>query len=493
MSSVVRYGDWAPERGGWLFGLSGPAWVLTVLSASPLLLAISASNWIAAALCLLGWLTVVTGIGVPVRGRVTAKWLRDIALHQIGGSMGWSSWRSSAAAGQAGDQADLPGVLAGIRVHDGPPFGPMLRRPALVQDLAARTWCVVARISHPGIGMAEAGTRERMGEGLAGLLEGAVTADLVSVIALHVRTVPDDGSERAAWQRSNLRRSAPALALQIDRELSAGVLATGVRTETYVSVRVEDRKIARQVKSAGGGIDGTARVLASLMNELEAGLMGAIGCTQVEWLESPTLAAVIRTGFAPGDRAGLNNQATAFPIAAAGPTHAPAPGWRSYTHDAWSSVTSALLLPQRGAVMGALAPVLTPTSVGERRCVTIFFAPIQAQHADRLVGRAAMSSTSAAEVRHRLGFTSRAAHQRDASRVADTDAQLAGGRALVRTAAVACVTVPSTWPVEDHGRRLEASVRAAGFTALRLDLAQDSGFAAAAIPLGIGLPGRSLL
>ena len=56
--------------------------------------------------------------------------------------------------------------------------------------------------------------------------------------------------------------------------------------------------------------------------------------------------------------------------------------------------------------------------------------------------------------------------------------------------AAACATVPATWPVAEHGRRLDASVRAAGFVPLRLDLAQDSGFAAAAIPLGVGLPDR---
>ena len=53
-----------------------------------------------------------------------------------------------------------------------------------------------------------------------------------------------------------------------------------------------------------------------------------------------------------------------------------------------------------------------------------------------------------------------------------------------------CATVPASWAVAEHGRRLAASIRAAGFVPLRLDLAQDSGFAAAAIPLGVGLPDR---
>jgi hypothetical protein len=44
--------------------------------------------------------------------------------------------------------------------------------------------------------------------------------------------------------------------------------------------------------------------------------------------------------------------------------------------------------------------------------------------------------------------------------------------------------------VSEYGRRLEADIRAAGFVPQRLDLAQDSGFAAACLPLGIGLPRR---
>ena len=41
------------------------------------------------------------------------------------------------------------------------------------------------------------------------------------------------------------------------------------------------------------------------MGEAEARLVGPVGCTSVTWLDSPGLAAAIRTGFAPGDRAGL--------------------------------------------------------------------------------------------------------------------------------------------------------------------------------------------
>jgi hypothetical protein len=58
---------------------------------------------------------------------------------------------------------------------------------------------------------------------------------------------------------------------------------------------------------------------------------------------------------------------------------------------------------------------------------------------------------------------------------------------MVRYAATAAVTVPSGWNIEDHAARLENDA-AGRFRLLRLELAQDSAFVAACLPLGIGLP-----
>jgi hypothetical protein len=312
--------------------------------------------------------------------------------------------------------------------------------------------------------------------------------------------VPDDGAERAAWQRRNLRKDAPRLALAVDTELSQIMVQAGVRHDAFLTVVVPEHRIARQAKEAGGGVDGRARVMYGVMGEIEARLLGAAGCTSVSWLGSPELAAAIRTAFAPADGALLTSAriaaesdpsvASALPMSAAGPTSTPNPERRSYAHDAWQSVTCTILLPDKGAVMGALAPVFTPTSAGERRSVTVFFEPIPGHKADRLVGSEAISSDLAAEVRRRSGFRIRASHRRDAARVEGQDERLADGNALVRVSIAACVTVPNTWSITDYGRRLESSITGSGFNPLRLDLAQDSGFAAACVPLGIGLPKR---
>jgi hypothetical protein len=390
--------------------------------------------------------------------------------------------------------------LSGIRTHDGPPHGIYSTRPAIIADSRERTWAVVAALTHPGVGLSEAPARARMGNGLAELLEGTANSELVSAVALQVRTAPDDGAHRAAWQRVNQRPDAPPVAARVNAELSAVMLQAGVRHEAFVTVVVHEGRIARPAKEAGGGVDGRARVLYGVMAEVEARLLGPVGCSAVRWLDSPALAAAIRTGFAPGDRTGLTAATLAagdhpqvagtLPMAAAGPSATPNPERRHYTHDAWRSATYTILLPDKGAVMGALAPVFTPTTVGERRCVTIFFEPISHSKADRMVGNESMSADLAAEIRRKGGFQVRAAHRRDAARVQGQDVRLAEGNALVRVGVAASVTVPDTWSITDHARRLEAHITGAGFTPQRLDLAQDSGFAAACIPLGIGLPRR---
>jgi hypothetical protein len=216
----------------------------------------------------------------------------------------------------------------------------------------------------------------------------------------------------------------------------------------------------------------------------------------VTWLDTPGLSMAIRSGFEPGDRAtllaadiasrGHRRVATGVPLAAAGPTQA-LTDLRQYRHGDWVSITDTILLPEQGAVLGALAPVLVPSEAGERRSLTVSLAPVSQQAAGRITGREEMSAITGAELRRRTGRLERAAERRAVGRVRATDEKLARGRSLVRTSAAVCVTVPRTWPIAEIARRLDASVRLAGYVPQRLDGAQDAAFAAASIPVGTGI------
>ena len=161
------------ERPGWFFGLTGPQLSLLVLvPPSP-----PGWRWRSAGGHLL---VLVPCLGrrraalvcIPVRGWSAAQWIGVLARHLLGRSHGLDhSSRRPPPATDADDpgEADLPGVLAGIRIHDGPPMPGRSTRPAVIQNHAARTWAATARIVHPGIGMADDQHPHLMGAGLAEL------------------------------------------------------------------------------------------------------------------------------------------------------------------------------------------------------------------------------------------------------------------------------------------------------------------------------------
>ena len=94
------------------------------------------------------------------------------------------------------------------------------------------------------------------------------------------------------------------------------------------------------------------------------------------------------------------------------------------------------------------------------------------------------------ELRARARVKQRARQRDETAKARGVDVKLARGHCLTRPYAVCTVTVPTTAPITEYGRRLDAAVRRAGYAPLRLDLAQDVAFAASTIPLGVSLTRR---
>ncbi len=428
---MTTYGASATrDRQGWLFGLSGPQFFMVMAAGFPTWMAMAIGKWIALVGLIPLWGLVGLLICLPIRGWSAFQWLGVLLRHLGGAAFGWSRFQSMAAAGDLdlgeaendeddGDagEADLPGTLAGIQIHDGPPMTGQTARPAIIQNHAARTWAATARIVHPGIGMSDDADRFRMGAGLSEMFEAATAGNQIDLIALQVRTIPDDGTERDAWVRLNAREDEPEVSHRVNTQLEAMTAGAAVRREAFVTVVVREEVISKDAKRAGRGVAGRARILYSLLAEVEARLTGSIGCTRVHWLDTGELAVAIRTGFEPGDAPALADAAihhrddpsiaAGVPVATAGPTNA-STAIRSYRHGEWESISSTILLPRKGARMGALARVLVPSQPGERRSMTVFYRPVSHQVADRSTGRAQMSAAMAATIRTKVGKEERA-------------------------------------------------------------------------------------
>ena len=496
--AVNVYGDYSRDHIGFFFGMSLVELLAVTASVLPVLWAMSRKQWASMWVFLLVFGLVAVVTMVKVQGRSAVGWLKSMALFGVASVRGSRRFVSRAARGRADDldEADLPGVLQGVEVHDGPPNGPDMTRTAIIRDHAARTWAVTASLVHPGIGMSDAAERGGYGAGLTGLLDVCSRGELIDEVIFMVRTVPDDGAERGIWVARHRVAGRSDLAHQVNDDLQQGLTRAGVRTEAFVTFVVPEHRMARTARESGGGIDGRARVLHGLMREVESQLRGGMGAVDVAWLTSPQLALACRTGFAPGDRAQVIEALAAreknpavnadVPWAMAGPSGADT-GARHYSHDAWDSVSATIKLPSKGAVMGALAPVLAPTEPGERRCFMVAFPILTQSVAERKADNTEFASDMGNELRRRAGVKPRARHRNEAAKAQGMDEKLARGSSLTRPYAIATVTVPRTEPIAEYGRRLDSAIRVAGFSPLRLDLAQDKAFAASTVPLGVCL------
>ena len=488
---------------GWLFGL-GPTQLGIVIAASfPMWISLSNQRWAAVAIFALVWGVVVALAVVPLGGRSSTGWMIAAAAFAIAALARWSVFSSKAERGRLRglDEIDMPGVLASLEILEGPPVGVEQRRMAVIKNTAARTWAITARLHHDGTAMSDHHELARYAAGLTDLVDVAAQGELIEEIHLMVRATPDDCTERELWLREHITDTAPPTSAATNIELLRWGQAA-CRTESFLTLVIPEARLAREARHLGGHLAGRMNTLVTIATEIEAVLTGAVGATEVAWLTSPELAAVVRTGFAPCDRAGLihahhqqkndDTIVTDVPWALAGPSHA-GTAVRHYTHDAWHTISTTLKLPEKGTPMGALGRVLVPSQAMERRSLTVVF-PIEKQStAEKKASRQEFTTSLGQDLRDRLGVRTGVRDRRAKDKVDQVENQLALGATLTHPYVVCSTTVPTTAPINEYGRRLDASIRQAGFAPQRLDMSQDCAFVTATIPLGISLARKGLL
>ena len=188
--------------------------------------------------------------------------------------MGWTSWQSKAAAGTADrsrTRRTCPGCWPGSGPTTGRRSGPTLSRPVIVQNTANAPgrWSRGSRTPASGWPNPRPGPGWRAG--LAELHEIAARTELIDLVAIQVRTVPDDGAERAAWEHANRRPATPVVARQVNERLSRILTQAAVRHEAFVTVVV------------GEAADRPGRA-----RRPAAGSTAAPGCCTGRWARSRT-------------------------------------------------------------------------------------------------------------------------------------------------------------------------------------------------------------
>ncbi|MGQ0846806.1 MAG: SCO6880 family protein [Sporichthyaceae bacterium] len=509
-SPTPLYGGWQRERFGFLFGLSGSRFALAVCALLLVLAPVTAQSltvlvvaWpLAGLLALLVWTRVL--------GRSAVEWTGHALAFGVNRALGRNVFLSGTLAPHScADPAgpapmDLPGPLAALRFLDADTQGVLgalapSGRIAVVHHPLDRTFTAVAKIRWTGIALADSQRREARVAGWGGLLAQLCTeASPFTRIAVVQRTLPDDGTALRRWTSGAVRSNAPALALDVVEELTTQARITGAAHDAWLVLTLDVARARTQIRAAGGGEQGALAVLTRQLAAASTSI-GAAHLEIVEWLAVRDLAEVVRSAFDPTvapTLAARRAQAGGLPAGVepslAGPAAAEA-SWSHYRHDgAWSVTYGIHDWPRAGVPAWFLRPVLTAQHTA-RRSVALHVEPVPAREAEKAVMRARTKRQVAVAMRHRTGQLV-PEHERQAQHEAhEQDAQRAQGHGLVRLAGYLTVTVTEASQLDLACSELETDAAQAGLEVRRLWGAQDVGFHATALPLGLGLPKRKAL
>ncbi|MET9933808.1 MULTISPECIES: SCO6880 family protein [unclassified Streptomyces] len=499
----ATYGGWQAERMGVIGNLSGVGFALVAAAAVISMAPIYQRSW-STLLIALPLSALLLGLAYGrVLGLTADEWLLLAVRHQISVATKKNLFLSGAFAPRnpkTGHQPmDLPGPLARLRILDAADGqGGQL---GVVLDPTANTYTAIARITFPGLALIDDERQNARVAGWAAFLRAQCKEDSPIIrIAVHQRSLPDDGAALRAFTARHTAEGAPQVAKESLAELmmTAGPVAT--TRETYLAISLSSSRARLAIKGAGGGQIGAAAVLVRELHAMQGSLSSA-GLQVTEWLTPRKVAQVIRTAYDPHSQlefAGLDAtvrdadwqglQPGTDP-ALAGPAAAET-GWAVYRHDGAYTVSYQVRnWPQSDVFATFMQPLLRPRQ-NARRSLSLVIEPIGPSAARRELAKEKTKRDAARKVRAKTGRAESEDERREAETAREQDRARAAGHGVARFTGLIAVTVTDYEQLETACAELQADASAAGIVVRRMWGGMDAGFAAAALPLAIGLPER---
>ncbi|WP_326693287.1 PrgI family protein (plasmid) [Streptomyces sp. NBC_01795] len=499
----ATYSGWQSERSGFIGNLSGPGFALVaaacVFALIPLYIhSLSSALFalpVAAVLLLLAYGRVL--------GLTADQWIVLAVRHQFAVATSKNLFFSGIFAPRTKDgqqPMDLPGTLARLHLLEAPDgLGGQL---GLMHNPVDHTYTAVCRLSHSGLALVDtARQNNRVGAWAAFLRSHCKEDGAITRIAVHQRSLPDDGAALRSWTERHISEDAPAPAVKALDQLMAGAGPAATIRETYLAVTLSAFRARLAIKGAGGGQRGAAAVLVRELNAMQPALSSA-GLQVAEWLTPRGVAQTIRTAYDPEAHVMLAErnevaatvagwQGTSRGVAPelAGPAAAEAQ-WGVYRHDgAWTVSYQVRGFPQSPVYATFLQPLLRPRP-NARRSMSITYEPVGPAKARKELAREKTKRDAARGLRAKTGRSESEDERREAMTARAQDMARAAGHGVLRLTALVAVTVLDLDELEIACADLQADASAAGLELRRVWGAQDDAFAASALPLGQGLPER---
>lgn len=421
------------------------------------------------------WATSLVLSFVPVGGRKIIEWV-PITLR-------WA-WRSTG--GQLRFRADvvrprpagtlaLPGDAAALREWVDPETG-----AAMIQDPHSQTLTAVVGITHPAFVLLDSGEQERRVAGWGRVLATVCRSGRIARVQVSERTVPSSGSGLAEWwARHGIDDDTWPAATY--KELIERAGPAGERHATTISLALDLRAAARQIRAAGGGMKGAASVLRQEMTTFATALRAA-DLTPTEWLTPGDVAVTLRSAYDPAAAPALERHGEiGRSLATAGPIAVTESWDRLHTDSGHHAVLWISEWPRSQVFPGFLSPLLLTSGI--QRTFSLICTPVRADVAARDIRRKKVGLLSDAAQRAKIGQIEDAARSAEYNDVLQQESDLTAGHGVLRYTGLVAVSAPSADELDAAVAAIEQAAVQAACETRRLVGQQAQSFAAAALPL----------
>jgi hypothetical protein len=505
VAGPVTYVFGRRDRGGVLLGFRAGQLVTLGVGFAALLTGLLAAGGHGAI-----WGAVVLGVGAvlaltPVQGRVLVDWVRPLANYGYARACRRGRYLGGAAAFHRCGQVarfDLPGVGQHLRVleadttptpsssgtagaahaaHSRSTVAGVSGRVAALR--MGTRWTVVLRVRGGNYVLADRASQERRIQAWGALLsQSGQEGSHIAALQWLERTIPDSGHDLAAWWREYgdpTAAYAGAYAALIDR---AGPAAT--RHETYLAVSIDTSRLRRLIRHAGGGPEGTTRVLLAELAWVRACLHAAdLEVTEV--LDATGLARLVRTQYNTAAATLFDPERRAPSPMCAGPAAAQAL-WDHYrTDDGVHAVYWIAEWPSVPVEAAWIYPLIALGGV--RRTISLTAHPIPPSRSMRELRGLRVAKRADEAQRRRLGQVETAADEEEYAALERREHELVRGHTEYAYTGWITVTAPDTDHLEAECALVEQAAVRSALEVRRVYGEVDQAFLRAALPLAHGV------
>ncbi|GAA1144473.1 MULTISPECIES: SCO6880 family protein [Actinomycetes] len=462
-------------RRGIMLGLSLPQLIVLGVAVLTVVFSLYAAGGMGFAWTAPVWGTCALLAVIPAGGRKVIEWVPVLARWAARTYLGQLVYRRRVIKPRPAGTLSLPGDAAPLREWEDPETG-----AAMIHDPHAQTLTAILGVSHPAFVLLDPGEQQRRVSGWGRVLAAACRSGRIARIQVSERTLPDSGTGLAEWWRTHGTDdgswAATTYAELIDRAGPAGE-----RHATTISLALDMKAAARQIRTSGGGIRGAAAVLRQEMSTLTTALRAA-ELTSTGWLAPGEVAVVLRSAYDPAAAPALERHGDlGRDLATAGPVAVTETWDRLRSDSAHHAVLWITEWPRSQVYPGFLAPLVL--SNGILRTLALHYTPVRADQAARDLRKKKTELISDAAQRRKIGQIDDAASSAELDDVLQQEADLTAGHGVLRVSGLVSVSAPTVDELDAAVAAVEQAAIQASCETRRLVGQQAQAFTAAALPL----------